>query len=133
MGNAYDRHREARVVRHWVATASAAASNSAAVATKTGASGQIHVVTKVVAFYDGTVAAIKLLSVQDGSTVKARLPVLSSVALGDSGVHTHTGGADGDPIFKGTDNTTVSVSLAASATSPVLGYVTVYGYTIGKN
>lgn len=92
--------------------------NGESVASKTGITGQRHVITHVSASY-GT-AATKLLQIKSGTTVILSRVVYSAADLSfPNGLRAL---ANGD---------LVSATLAASGTGGVTGYVSIHGYTIG--
>lgn len=91
--------------------------NAATAATKTGVSGQRHVVTGIAASYATTPSAPKLLEIKDGATV------IWSVYI--TGPITH---AFGKPLRLSSGADAVG-ALAASGTAGVVSTVTLEGYT----
>lgn len=89
--------------------------NAESVASKTGITGQRHVVTHVSASY--TAAATKLLQIKDGTTV-----ILSRVVYSAADLSFPSG-------LRGSSGALVSATLAASGTGGVTGYVSIHGYT----
>lgn len=91
--------------------------NAASAATKTGVTGQRHVVSSVTASYATTPAAPKLLEVKDGSTV-----IWSEYIT--AGVHRVF-----DPPLRLSSGADAVGALAASGTGGVVSTVTITGFT----
>lgn len=98
----------------WAVTATA--DNAASTATKAAESGKSHYVTSISGSFSA--AAIKLLTLKDGTTV-----------IGNHYVHNAFGLTFPNPI-KLTSGNLAELSLAASGTAGVIGAVTLNGFTL---
>lgn len=112
--------------RAWDVSATAAATNSATVASKAAAAGKQWVMTGFAAFYDAS-NKTGLVTVKKG-TDEVRHYWCDTTAGGVGGVVVEW--EEGNWLV-GDENELVSVTLAASATSAVTGYVNMHGFHIG--
>lgn len=113
--------------RRWDVTASAAASDSTAVATKAAAAGKSWVITSYTAVYPASNLVGKLI-VSAGGTTKATHWV-DSTAGGEGELNVQL---DEDDWIYGGTNTSVAATLDASSTSGVLPRVSLHGFHVGK-
>jgi len=103
------------MISKWSETATA--DNAAATATHAAESGNAHYVTGVSGSFSA--AAIKLLTLKDGSTI-----------IGNYHVHNQRDIVFDEPL-RITSGAAVVVSLAASGSAGVIGAVVVTGFTTG--
>lgn len=122
MQNSANYDTDLRIHRAWDETATAAASNSTAVATKAAAAGSTWVVTELDAGYDGTANGMGNLVISVGGTT-----VRTYAIQGQK----HFGPRDLEWINCGI-NTSVAATLSASGVSGSLGYVNIAGFYVGK-
>lgn len=111
--------------RAWGVTATAAATNSAAVASKAAAAGKQWVVTGFNAFYDAS-SESGLITVKKGTDEVRHYFLDQTANLNGKEVKW-----DESQWLVGDENELVSVTLAASGTSAVIGYVNMFGFHIG--
>jgi len=100
-----------------ISSTTISADNAAATITLAApAAGVAHYVWGIIAGFVGG-AATKLLTVKDGATVKENIPVVNGMS------------SERTKPLKITDATALEVSLAASGTAGIIGYVTVMSET----
>lgn len=122
MQNTANYDTDLRIHRAWDETATAAASDSTAVATKAAAAGSTWVVTEIDAGYDGSVNVTGNLVISVGGTTVRTYAVVGTRHLGPRDIEWINCGI----------NASVAATLSASGVSGSLGYVNVGGFYVGK-